>query len=236
MNLLSLFLPMSYRTHLRLCWLALAGVWLASTPPAAVAQQQFQGLCAQVKIVILQELTLERVGFEATLEVTNNDGEDPITDFLAELTFENPLQSTNQMKNDASGLFFVRAPTLENVNSVNGDGSIGSTRKAVAKWFIIPKINAGGTSPNGVRYRIGARLDLAQKLQVARPGQIQPRVARHRLDDDAGDVAGVRRKSRPHRLRIIERQHNRMLRERRRNARAVRMPKRERARARLHQQ
>ena len=158
MNLLSLFLPMSYRTHLRLCWLALAGVWLASTPPAAVAQQQFQGLCAQVKIVILQELTLERVGFEATLEVTNNDGEDPITDFLAELTFENPLQSTNQMKNDASGLFFVRAPTLENVNSVNGDGSIGSTRKAVAKWFIIPKINAGGTSPNGVRYRIGARL------------------------------------------------------------------------------
>ena len=158
MNLLTLLLPMSYRTHLRLCGLALAGAWLALTTPAAVAQQQFQGLCAQVKIVILQELTLERVGFEATLEVTNNDGEDPITDFLAELTFENPLLSTNQMKNDASELFFVRAPTLENVNSVNGDGSIGSTRKAVVKWIIIPKISAGGTSPNGVRYRVGARL------------------------------------------------------------------------------
>ena len=47
------------------------------------AQQQFQGVCSRVKVVIEQELTLERIGFEATLEVTNNDGEDPITDFAA---------------------------------------------------------------------------------------------------------------------------------------------------------
>ena len=68
--------------------------------PSALAQQQFQGWCARVKIEIAQELTTERVGFEATLEVTNNTGEDPITDFAAQLTFENP-----QTGEDASDLF-----------------------------------------------------------------------------------------------------------------------------------
>src|SRR3954466_5242162 len=38
------------------------------------AQQQFQGVCANVKIEIQQELAFERIGFEATLEITNNLG------------------------------------------------------------------------------------------------------------------------------------------------------------------
>ena len=125
---------------------------------ALPAQQQFQGLCARVKIEILQELTIERIGFEATLEVTNNDGEDPITDFFADLTFEKPPSETNASPQDAASLFFVRAPTRENINDVTGSGVIGPTRKAVVKWFIIPKIAAGGTSPNGMVYRVGCNL------------------------------------------------------------------------------
>src|SRR5690348_11673839 len=74
------------------------GLWIASllllAASPAQAQQQFAGVCARVKMVILQQLTIERIGFEATLELTNNDGDDPITDFSAELTFENPLLST----------------------------------------------------------------------------------------------------------------------------------------------
>ncbi len=124
----------------------------------ARAQQQQQGLCARVKIVILQELALERVGFEATLEITDNDGDDPITDFYASLTFENPQLTTNSVPNDASPLFFVRAPTFESVNGVNGDGVIAPTTKAVIRWFIIPKPTAGGTTPDGIRYKVGCRL------------------------------------------------------------------------------
>ncbi len=124
----------------------------------ASAQQEQRGLCAQVKIVILQELTLERIGFEATLEVTDNDGNDPITDFFADLTFENPALSTNGVANDASSLFFVRAPELQNISDVNGGGVIGPTKKAVIRWFIIPKIKAGGITPDGVRYKVGAKL------------------------------------------------------------------------------
>ncbi len=137
--------------------LKLLMVWLALGSIALQAQQQQQGFCARVKIVILQELTLERIGFEATLEVTNNDGEDPITDFFADLTFENPSLSTNAV-NDSSSLFFVRAPQMENISDVTGTGIIGPTKKAVVRWFIIPKIKAGGSSPDGVYYKVGAKL------------------------------------------------------------------------------
>src|ERR1043165_2910859 len=118
--------------------LALGLLAALSCSPPAWSQQQQQGLCARVKIVILQELALERVGFEATLEVSNNDGDDPITDFSAALTLSNPQRTTNGV-NDSSSLFFVRAPTFESINGVNGDGVIAPSAKAVIRWFIIPK-------------------------------------------------------------------------------------------------
>jgi len=151
--------------------LLLLGVLAWLMGPAAQAQQQFQGVCSRVRMVIEQELTLERIGFEATLEVTDNDGSDPITDFFAELTFENPDKSTNGVVNDASSLFFVRAPTFENINSIDGSGVIAPTTKAVIRWFIIPKIAAGGTASTGVRYRVGCKL--AGKIRgAAIPGDV----------------------------------------------------------------
>jgi beta propeller repeat protein len=152
---LDMLLPRTLKT-LAPRWL-IAGLMLL--PLANLqGQQQFQGVCSRVKMVIEQELTLERIGFEATLEVTDNDGADPITDFFAELTFENPVGGTNGAPVDASSLFFVRAPTFQNINSIDGNGVIAPTTKAVIRWFIIPKIAAGGTSPAGLRYRVGCKL------------------------------------------------------------------------------
>ncbi len=70
------------------------------------AAQQYQGLCSYVKIEILQELTMERVGFLATLEVTNNEGDASITDFSAALTFG--MDAGDGTITDASHLFFVQ--------------------------------------------------------------------------------------------------------------------------------
>ena len=50
----------------------LGSIMLGFCLPTA-GQQQFQGLCNRVKIVIEQELTTERIGFEAVLKVTNNE-------------------------------------------------------------------------------------------------------------------------------------------------------------------
>ncbi|HLS27149.1 MAG TPA: hypothetical protein VK041_00750, partial [Opitutales bacterium] len=122
------------------------------------AQQQFQGWCAPVKMEILQEMTLERIGFEATLTITNNQGQDAITDFFAELVFEDPALSEEGAPNDASDFFFVRAPTLRDINAIDGTGVIGASKTATIRWFIIPKPTAGGTDPNGKMFRVGARL------------------------------------------------------------------------------
>ena len=122
------------------------------------AQQQQTGLCAQVKMVILQQLTLERIGFQATLQVTDNDPSNPITDFAANLTFENPQFSTNNTVNDSSSLFFVQPPTLQNITDASGNGTIGPGQTAQVGWFIIPTVTAGGTNATGVRYNVSAVL------------------------------------------------------------------------------
>ena len=120
--------------------------------------QQFQGVCARVKIEILQEMTLERVGFLATLEITNNEGDADITDFSAMLTFEDPALSEEGNPNDASDIFFVQTPELSGIDAIDGTGIIPPAKTAVIQWFIIPKIAAGGTEASGVRYRVGAEL------------------------------------------------------------------------------
>jgi beta propeller repeat protein len=131
---------------------------LLALAPLARAQQQFQGVCANVKIVIQQELAIERIGFEATLEITNNVGGDPITDFSAALTFSDPSNTTDGVAADAGDLFFVQQPRMTEVNAVDGTGVIGPTKTAVIKWFIIPKPGAGGALPQGKQYSVGVNM------------------------------------------------------------------------------
>ena len=78
--------------------------------------------------------------------------------------------------------------------------------------------------------------DFAQKFQVARFGQIQSRIARHRLDDDASDFIFVRCERSLDRRNIVERQNNGVLGERGGHPGAVGMTERERAAAGFHQQ
>jgi beta propeller repeat protein len=122
------------------------------------AAQQYQGLCSYVKMEILQELALERIGFLATLEVTNNEGDASITDFSAVLTFAQQPLAPDDEASDAADLFFVQPPELEGIAAVNGTGIIRPGETATIRWFIIPKITAGGTDPIGLQYIVGADL------------------------------------------------------------------------------
>ncbi|HSH09284.1 MAG TPA: hypothetical protein VK995_02780, partial [Oceanipulchritudo sp.] len=165
----------------QLICLRLSVLWLLGLlPTAAIAQQQFQGTCARVRIEILQTLTTERIGFEATLEITNNQSEDALTNFAAELTFENSLLSSAEGVNDSSDMFFVRQPTLTNINRIDGSGIIAPTQTAIVRWFIIPKPSAGGTTPVGIFYRVGCKLggkmggvDIPQDQILVIPDTIQ---------------------------------------------------------------
>ena len=127
-------------------------------PASIYSAQQYQGVCAKVKIEILQELTLERIGFLASLEITNNEGDAPITNFSAKLTFENLELSDDETNKDSSSLFFVKPPELNSINSIDGTGIIPPSKKATISWFIIPKIDAGGKDADGITYLVGADL------------------------------------------------------------------------------
>jgi len=120
------------------------------------AAQQFQGLCSYVKIEILQELALERIGFLATLEITNNEGDASITNFSAGLTFE--INDVDGNIVDVSDKFFVQPPTVTGISDVDGTGIIAPAQTATISWFIIPKISAGGKSVDGLQYKVGAQL------------------------------------------------------------------------------
>ncbi len=131
-------------------------LFLLVTAEEGRAAQQYQGLCSYVKIEILQELTIERVGFLATLEVTNNEGDASITNFSAVLTFAR--EGEGGVLEDASHLFFVQPARVRGVTSVDGTGIISPGETATVEWFIIPKLSAGGTTPQGLLYQIGAAL------------------------------------------------------------------------------
>ena len=120
--------------------------------------REYDGLCAAIKMEIAQELALERIGFLATLRITNNEVDASITGFSARLTFENPSLSESDSRNDASDLFFVQPPEVVGVTDIDGTGIIFPGETAVITWFIIPEISAGGTTPDGIRYLVGAEL------------------------------------------------------------------------------
>jgi beta propeller repeat protein len=141
--------------RLAICLASLSALIAAQS---LMAQEQFSGLCAPVTIVLSQTLTLERIGFQATLQITDNDPDNPITDFAANLTFSNPLLSTNGTVNDSSSEFFVQPPTFQNISDVSGNGVIQPGETAQIGWFLIPVTNAGGMTPNGIVYNIGANL------------------------------------------------------------------------------
>ncbi|BCE03604.1 hypothetical protein [Marinicellulosiphila megalodicopiae] len=122
--------------------------------------QEFQGLCSYIRMEIKQELALERIGFLATLKVTNNEGDAVITDFSASLKFA--VENDEGEMVEASDLFFVQPPELIGVSGVDGQGLIQPGETATVNWFIIPKISAGGESQAGINYEVD--VDLAGSL------------------------------------------------------------------------
>lgn len=166
------------RTAFRLMAMLVSLLFLLPVAESRAARQ-FDGLCAIVKIEIRQRLALERVGFLATLRITNNEIDASITDFSAQLTFEQkPTEPAGEYQ-EASSLFFVQPPKLEGIDGVDGTGIIGPGETATISWFIIPKISAGGTSPQGVDYEVGAEIagrlygkEIPQETMLVLPAMI----------------------------------------------------------------
>lgn len=137
-------------------WLFGFSFWLA--PPASAQD----ALCAEVKIVIEQKLSLERQAFDAHMTITNGLDGAALENIRVVLNFADkdgtPVAATADP--DATGArFFARLDSLTGVGAVDGTGRVAPKSAADIHWLIIPSAGAGGASGAGQLYYIGATLE-----------------------------------------------------------------------------
>lgn len=139
---------------------------LLLTAPAV--RSQAQDLCARVKIEIQQDVTLERQAFEARMRINNGLTTAALNDVAVTLTFKDAngdpvLASTDPNDPNPSVRFFF-TPEGSGVPASVGAGSSESFA-----WLLIPTILAGGTSPSGQMYFVGAELS----YRIGTSGDVQ---------------------------------------------------------------
>ena len=135
-------------------WLPVLALALAALSAPARAQ-----VCAQVKIEIVQELTLERQAFDARLKINNGLESLSIDRIAVEIRLEdaagNPVLATTD-PNDPSALFFVTLDSLDEISAVDGSGTLAPATSGEVHWLIIPAPGAAGADPDGTLYFVGA--------------------------------------------------------------------------------
>ena len=128
-------------------------------PHGAFAQDH---ICAEVKIEIEQELTIERQAFDAHMRIHNGFDDLAIQDIGVEvLSTDRDGQTVlaSYEPNHPSALFFIRTDTMTGTTGgVEGSGYIDPQTTADLPWLIIPVPGAGGQLSSGTLYYVGARL------------------------------------------------------------------------------
>ena len=98
--------------------------------PAAALRSH--AACAKVSIEILQELTLERVAFDAKLVITNGIPDQSLQDIRVDVVVRD---NNGNVKN---GLFFVRPPSLSGISgSLDGSGNVAASGQATGTLLSI---------------------------------------------------------------------------------------------------
>jgi hypothetical protein len=118
-------------------------------------------LCAEVKIEIAQELTLERQAFDAHMRINNGLSHITLENIGVEVSFTNAdggVVSATSDPDNTDALFFIRLDSMENVDAVDGSGSIGPSTSADVHWLIVPAPGASNGIAQGALYYVGATL------------------------------------------------------------------------------
>jgi beta propeller repeat protein len=122
--------------------------------------------CAKVSIEILQELTLERVAFDAKLVLTNGIPDQSLQNVRVDVVIRD---ISGNVKND---VFFVRPPTLSGIGgAMDGSGSVAASGRGEAHWLIIPSPGAGYIELDGAIKQIGVDYLVGATLSYTVNGQ-----------------------------------------------------------------
>ena len=143
---------------LRLCSLIIIGALLLFPDFSYAADET---VCAQVKIEIRQELTLERQAFDAHMRINNGLSHITLQDVDVAVSFTDEtgnsvLASSDPDNTDA--LFYIRVDSIENIESINGSGTVDPSSAADIHWLIIPAPGASNGLIQGTLYYVGATL------------------------------------------------------------------------------
>lgn len=148
--------------------------WLLLGLSLGVAAEE-DTLCAVVKIEIVQELTLERQGFEAIMKINNALEDRSLENVGVEVVFTDsagePVVASSD-PNHPNASFFIRISSIEGIDNVAGTGELAAASSALIKWLIIPAPGSAGDLPSGTLYYVGAKLKyrlngLDESLDVA---------------------------------------------------------------------
>ena len=106
-------------------------------------------LCAEVKIEIAQELTLERQAFDAHMRINNGLSHIALEDIAVEVSFtdeEGEVVLASSDPDNPDAIFFIKVDSMQNIDDISGTGTIEPSTSADIHWLIIPAPGAWSTS------------------------------------------------------------------------------------------
>ncbi|MBW2248792.1 MAG: hypothetical protein JRF62_16760, partial [Deltaproteobacteria bacterium] len=138
----------------RLCALIIIGALLVFPDFSYTADET---VCAQVKIEIRQELTLERQGFDAHMRINNGLSHITLQDVDVDVSFTDEegnsvLASSDPANTDA--LFYIRVDSMDNIENIDGSGTVEPSSAADIHWLIIPAPGSSNGLKSGTLYYV----------------------------------------------------------------------------------
>jgi len=118
-------------------------------------------LCAEVKIEIRQEVTLERQAFDAHMRINNGLTSIALEDVAITVRFtdeEGAAVLASSDPNNTEASFYIRVDSKENIENVAGSGIVKPSSSADIHWLIIPAPGASNGLESGKLYYVGATL------------------------------------------------------------------------------
>ncbi len=108
------------------------------------------GICAQVRLRLTQDVALTRAGFRAVLGIDNRLTNTPLTQIAFELHF---FDAAGALVDDRFG---IRPPSLVGLTDLNGSGTLAPGSSGTAEFTIVPSAAAAPEGPTP--YSVGGEL------------------------------------------------------------------------------
>jgi SdrD B-like domain/Domain of unknown function DUF11 len=128
-------------------------------------------ICAEVKIELLQSVSLERQAFMAKLGIKNGV-QAPIENLQINVEFKDDQGNSvlaSSDPNNVTAKFFIRLVDTPGITNVSAGqillGQVAGNTNGEANWLIVPAGGAAGTTAFGKTYFVGAQISFRQSSQ-----------------------------------------------------------------------